>query len=66
MCVIPWCYEWIEEHARFSPQTVEIVDMASCPVVCQKSGFHRKSDFQNFPKLDPLEITAKKFQDKIC
>jgi hypothetical protein len=42
-----------------------IVDMAIHAFVCQKSDFHRNSDFQNFQKLDPLQITAKKFQAKI-
>jgi hypothetical protein len=34
-------------------------------VVCQKSDFHGNSDIQNSQKLDPLEITAKRFQTKI-
>jgi hypothetical protein len=39
---------------------MDIVEMAIRRVVCQKS------DFQNCQKLDPLQITAKKFQAKIC
>jgi hypothetical protein len=42
------------------------VDLAIHEVVCQKSDFHGNSDIQNSQKLDPLEITAKKFQAKIC
>jgi hypothetical protein len=33
---------------------------------CQNSDFHGNSDIQNSQKLEPLEITAKKFQAKIC
>jgi hypothetical protein len=44
---------------------LNILDLAIHGVVCQKSGFHGKSSFQNSQKLDPLEITAKKFQAKI-
>jgi hypothetical protein len=33
-------------------------------VVCQNSEFYGNSDIQNFQKLDPLEITAKKFRPK--
>ena len=43
-----------------------IVDMAIHQVVCQKSDFHGNRDFQNFQNLDPLLITAKKSQAKIC
>jgi hypothetical protein len=31
---------------KFSPQTMDIVDMAIHPVVCQKSVFHGNCDFQ--------------------
>jgi hypothetical protein len=44
---------------------LEIVDLATRGVVYQKSDFHGNSDIQNYQKLDPLEITAKKFQAKI-
>jgi hypothetical protein len=44
---------------------LDIVDSAIHGVVCQKSDFHGNSDIQNSRKLDPLEITAKKFQTKI-
>jgi hypothetical protein len=43
---------------------MEIVDMAIHPVVCQKSDFHRNSDFQNLKKLELLQIPAKKFRPK--
>jgi hypothetical protein len=43
-----------------------IVDMTIHRVVCQKSDFHGNSDFQNSQKLDPLQISAKKFQAKMC
>jgi hypothetical protein len=43
---------------------MDIVDMAIHPVVHQKSGFHENSDFQNFQKLDPLQILAKQFLPK--
>jgi hypothetical protein len=39
---------------------MENVDMASHTVVCQKSYFHRNSDFQNSQKLDPSLIQANK------
>jgi hypothetical protein len=39
---------------------MEIVDMESHRVVCQKSGFHGNSDFQNSQKVYPLQIIAKK------
>jgi hypothetical protein len=45
---------------------MDIVDMAIHPVFCQKSDFNGNSDFQNFVKLDPLQITAKKFLAKTC
>ena len=45
---------------------MDIVDMEILPVACQKSDFHRNSDFQNYQKLDHLQIPAKKFQAKIC
>jgi hypothetical protein len=41
------------------------VDLAIHAVVCQKSDIHGNSDIENFKRLDPLEITAKKFQSKI-
>jgi hypothetical protein len=41
---------------------MDIVDMAI--VVCQKSDFHRNSDFQNYQKLNPLQIPEKKFLPK--
>jgi hypothetical protein len=37
---------------------MDIVDIAIRQVVCQKSDWN--SDFQNSPKLDPLQIPAKK------
>jgi hypothetical protein len=45
---------------------MDIVEIAIRQVVCQKSDFPGNSDFQNSQKLDPLQITAKKFQTKIC
>jgi hypothetical protein len=33
---------------------------------CQRSDFHGNSDIKNSQRLDPLEITAKKFQAEIC
>jgi hypothetical protein len=41
-------------------QTTDFIDMAIHPVVCQKSDFHRNSDFQKSQKLDPLQIPPKK------
>jgi hypothetical protein len=49
-----------------TPQTMDLVDLEIHGVVCQKSDFHGNSDIQNSQKLDPLEITVKKFQAKIC
>jgi hypothetical protein len=46
-------------------QTLDIVDLAIHGVVCQKYDFHGNSNIQNSQKLDPIEITAKKFQAKI-
>jgi hypothetical protein len=46
------------------PQTLDIVDLAIHEVVCQKYDLHGNSDIQNSQKLDPLEITAKKFRPK--
>jgi hypothetical protein len=43
---------------------MDIADMAIHRLVCQKSDFHGNSDFQNTPKLDPLQIIAKKFKPK--
>jgi hypothetical protein len=43
---------------------MDIVDMATHRAVCQKSDFHGNSDLQNFQKLDPLQIIAKKFRSK--
>jgi hypothetical protein len=40
-------------------QTMDIVDMAIPPIVCQKSDFHRSSDFQSSQMLDSLQIPAK-------
>jgi hypothetical protein len=51
---------------RCYSQTMDLVDLAIHEVVYQKSDFHGNSDIQNFQKLDPFEITAKKFQTKIC
>jgi hypothetical protein len=51
---------------EYRPQTMDIVDMEIHRVVRQKSDFHGNSDFQNSQKLDPLQITAKKCQPKIC
>jgi hypothetical protein len=45
---------------------MDMVDMAIHRVVCQKSDFHGNSDFQNSQKIDPLQVTAKKIQAKIC
>jgi hypothetical protein len=39
---------------------MDIVDMAINQAVCQKSDFHRNSNLQNYQKLDPLQIPAKK------
>jgi hypothetical protein len=43
---------------------MNIVNMAIHQAVCQKSDFHRNIDFQNSKRLDPLQITAKKFRPK--
>jgi hypothetical protein len=43
---------------------MNIVDLAIHVVFCQKPDFHGNSDIQNSQKLDPLEITAKKFMPK--
>jgi hypothetical protein len=45
--------------AESTSQTMDIVDMAIHWVVCQKSDFHGKSDFQNSQKLPPLQVKAK-------
>jgi hypothetical protein len=45
---------------------MDIKDMANHQVVCQKSNFYGNSVFQNYQKLDPMQMTAKKFQAKIC
>ncbi len=50
----------------WQPQTMEIVNVAIHQAVCQMSDFHRNSDLQNSQKLDPLQVTAKKIQAKIC
>jgi hypothetical protein len=47
------------------PQTMDIVNMAIRQVVCQKSDFHGNSDFQNSHKLDPIQITAKKSDQRL-
>jgi hypothetical protein len=49
----------------FKSQTLDIVDMAIRPVVCQKSDLHGSSDFQNSQKLDPSQTTTKKIWAKI-
>jgi hypothetical protein len=54
-----------EAKTPLKPQTLDTVDLAIHGVVCQKSDFHGNSDILNSQKLDPLEITAKKFQAKI-
>jgi hypothetical protein len=54
------------KSAVCSPQTKDILEMAIHRVVCRKFNFHGNSDFQNYQKLDPLQIPAKKFQAKIC
>ncbi len=41
-----------------NPQTMDIVEMAIHPVVCQKS------DFQNSQNIDPLQMPAKNFRPK--
>jgi hypothetical protein len=46
-------------------QTLDIVDLTIYGAVCQKSDFHSNSDKHNSQKLDPIELTAKKFQAKI-
>jgi hypothetical protein len=43
---------------------MDIVNMAICSVVCQKSDFYGNNDFQNLQKLDPLQIPAKNFRPK--
>jgi hypothetical protein len=43
---------------------MDIVDMAIHAALCQKSDFHRNSDFQNSQKLDPLQIPAKNYSPK--
>jgi hypothetical protein len=50
---------------KFSPQTMDIVDMVIHPVVCQKSDFLSNSGFQNSQKLNLLQIPAKIFLAKI-
>jgi hypothetical protein len=45
---------------------MDIVDMAIYQAVCQQSYFHGNSDFHNSHKLDPLQITAKQIQAKLC
>ncbi len=52
-------FEDICSHTEVDPQAMDIVDMAIHPVVCQKSDFHKNSDFRNFQKLDHLQIPAK-------
>ncbi len=49
---------------RSNSQTMDIVDLAIHGVVCQKYDVQGNSDIQNSQKLDPLEITAKKFRPK--
>jgi hypothetical protein len=44
---------------------MDIVDMTTHPIVCQKSDFYGNTDFQNSQKLDPLQIPSKKFQAEI-
>jgi hypothetical protein len=53
---------WIfwQRFVMFYSQTMDIVDMAIHSVVCQKSYFHRSSDFKNSQKLDSLQILAEK------
>jgi hypothetical protein len=46
------------------PQTLNIVDLAIHGVVGQKPDSYGNSDIQNSQKLDPLEITAKKYMPK--
>jgi hypothetical protein len=43
---------------------LDIVNLAIHGVACKKSDFHGNSDIQNSQKLDPIEITAKKFRPK--
>jgi hypothetical protein len=49
---------------KYEPQMMDILDIVHSDV-CRKSDFHRNSDFQNFQKLDPLQISAKKIQAKV-
>ena len=49
---------------KLQSQTLDIVDLATPGVVCQKSEFQGNSDIQNSQKLHPLEIRAKKFRPK--
>ncbi len=42
------------------PQTMDVVQMAIHPVVCQKTDIHGNSDFQNSQKQDSLQLPAKK------
>jgi hypothetical protein len=43
------------QEGRFKPLTMDIVVMAILPVVCQKSDFHKDSEFQNSQKLDKIK-----------
>ncbi len=53
------------KHSNFQTTDLDIIDLAIHGVVCQKSVFRGNSDIQNYQKLDPLEITAKKLLAKI-
>ena len=65
MAVIPKvCFEFLVWNpTAVSSQTVDIVDMAIHPVVCQKSNFRRKSDIQ---KSETLYKYQQKNQTKAC
>ncbi len=53
-----------EINLYIKPQTMDIVDLAIHGLLCQKSDFQGNNDIQNSQRLDPIEITAKKFRPK--
>jgi hypothetical protein len=57
--------EYYDKYIVSHSQTLNIVDMAIHPVV-RKIRLSKKCDFQNSKKLDPIQITTKKFQARIC
>jgi hypothetical protein len=59
-----WLLQALAHLLWFGPQTMDIVDMAIQQAVCLKSDIHGNSDLLNSQKLDPIQITAKKFRPK--